>query len=156
VIDFTKETYGENNVAQIGTFGTLKAKAAIRDVSRAMAIPLPRVDEVCKMVPETLNIKLKDAIKKSANLQDAYNQDPQIKEMLDIAMRLEGLSRSAGTHAAGVVVSDQPLSEFVPLQTITGKTDIITQWDGPTVEEVGLLKMDFLGLRNLTILDKAV
>ncbi|GAB4142840.1 MAG: DNA polymerase III subunit alpha [Planctomycetaceae bacterium] len=156
VIDFTKEKYGENNVAQIGTFGTLKAKAAIRDVSRALAIPLPRVDEICKMVPDTLNIKLKDALKESADLQDAYNQDPQIKEMLDIAMRLEGLARSAGTHAAGVVVSDKPLSERIPLQTITGKTDIITQWDGPTVEQVGLLKMDFLGLRNLTILDKAV
>lgn len=156
VIDFTKETYGEQNVAQIGTFGTLKAKAAIRDVSRALAIPLPRVDEICKMVPETLNIKLADAIKESADLQDAYNQDPQIQEMLDIALRLEGLARSAGTHAAGVVVSDKPLDELIPLQTITGKTDIITQWDGPTVEEVGLLKMDFLGLRNLTILDKAV
>lgn len=156
VIDFTKEKYGELNVAQIGTFGTLKAKAAIRDVSRAMGIPLPRVDEICKMIPETLNIKLQTAIEESADLQNAYDQDPQVEEMLDIAMRLEGLARSAGTHAAGVVVSDQPLSEYVPLQRITGKTDIITQWDGPTVEEIGLLKMDFLGLRNLTILDKAV
>lgn len=156
VLEYTKEKYGEQNVAQIGTFGTLKAKAAIRDVSRALGIPLPRVDEICKMIPETLNIKLKDALKESADFSDAYKQDPQIKEMFDIAVRLENLARSAGTHAAGVVVADEPISTYIPLQTITGKTDIITQWDGPTVEEVGLLKMDFLGLRNLTILDKAV
>ena len=156
VIDYTKQKYGEQNVAQIGTFGTLKAKAAIRDVSRALAIPLARVDEIAKMVPETLNIKLADAIKQSAELKEAYDQDPQIKEMLDIALRLEGLARSAGTHAAGVVVSDQPLALCMPLQKITGKEDVVTQWDGPTVESVGLLKMDFLGLRNLTILDKAV
>ena len=156
VIDYTKEKYGEMNVAQIGTFGTLKAKAAIRDVSRAMAIDLKRVDEICKFVPETLGIKLKDAIKESADLKEAYDNDPAIQRMLDIAMRLEGLARSAGTHAAGVVVADEPISNYIPLQTITGKTDIITQWDGPTVEMAGLLKMDFLGLRNLTILDKAV
>jgi DNA polymerase-3 subunit alpha len=156
VIDYTKQKYGEANVAQIGTFGTLKAKAAIRDVSRALGIPLPRVDEVAKMVPETLNISLKKSLEESAELADAYNQDPQIKNMIDIAMRLENLARSAGTHAAGVVISDKPLSEYVPLQTITGKDDVVTQWDGPTVETVGLLKMDFLGLRNLTILDKAV
>ncbi|MCH7686128.1 MAG: DNA polymerase III subunit alpha [Planctomycetes bacterium] len=156
VIDYTKKKYGEQNVAQIGTFGTLKAKAAIRDVSRALGVPLHRVDEICKMVPETLNIKLEQALKESDELRKIYHQDPQIKEMLDIAQRLEDLARSAGTHAAGVVVADEPISNYIPLQTITGKTDIITQWDGPTVEKIGLLKMDFLGLRNLTILDKAV
>ncbi|MGE3316946.1 MAG: DNA polymerase III subunit alpha [Planctomycetaceae bacterium] len=156
VIDYTKEKYGEANVAQIGTFGTLKAKAAIRDVSRALSVPLPRVDEICRMVPDTLNIKLKEALKESAELKEAYEGDQQIREMLDVAMRLEGLARSAGTHAAGVVVADKPLSLYIPLQTITGKEDVITQWDGPTVEQAGLLKMDFLGLRNLTILDKAL
>jgi len=156
VIDYTKQKYGEANVAQIGTFGTLKAKAAIRDVSRALSIPLSRVDEICKMIPETLNIKLKDALKESADLADACGQDPEINEMIGIAQALEGLARSAGTHAAGVVVADEPLSELIPLQTITGKEDVLTQWDGPTVEMIGLLKMDFLGLRNLTILDKAV
>jgi len=156
VIDYTKQKYGEQNVAQIGTFGTLKAKAAIRDVSRALAIPLSRVDEVAKMVPDTLNIKLAEAIKQSAELKEAYDQDPQVREMLDIALQLEGLARSAGTHAAGVVVSDQPLALCIPLQRISGKEDVVTQWDGPTVERIGLLKMDFLGLRNLTILDKAV
>jgi DNA polymerase-3 subunit alpha len=156
VIDYTKAKYGAANVAQIGTFGTLKAKAAIRDVGRVLSVPLPRVNEIAKMVPETLNISLDQALKDSAELKEAYDQDPQIREVIDIGRRLEGLARSAGTHAAGVVVADRPLSEYVPLQTITGKDDLVTQWDGPTVEQVGLLKMDFLGLRNLTILDKAV
>ena len=156
VIDYTKQKYGAANVAQIGTFGTLKAKAAIRDVSRALSIPLARVNDIAKMVPDTLNIRLQDALDESADLKQAYDTDPQVHEMVDIAVRLEGLARSAGTHAAGVVVADQPLVNYIPLQTITGKDDVITQWDGPRVELAGLLKMDFLGLRNLTILDKAV
>ncbi|MEZ6063621.1 MAG: DNA polymerase III subunit alpha [Planctomycetaceae bacterium] len=156
VIDYTKEKYGEMNVAQIGTYGTLKAKNAIRDVGRALNVPLPRVNELAKLVPDTLNIKLKDALKDSPDLQAAYDTDPVARELLDYAMAVEGLARSTGTHAAGVVVADVPLNEVVPLQKITGKQDIITQWDGPTIESIGLLKMDFLGLRNLTILDKAV
>ena len=156
VIDYTKEKYGEDSVAQIGTFGTLKAKAVVRDVGRALGVPLSRVNEIAKAVPDTLGISLADAVKQSPELGDAYNNDPQITELIDIAYRLEGLARSAGTHAAGVVVADQPLMDLLPLQVITGKEDVITQWDGPTVEAAGLLKMDFLGLRNLTILDKAV
>jgi DNA polymerase-3 subunit alpha len=156
VIDYTKQKYGAANVAQIGTFGTLKAKAAIRDVSRALSIPLARVNEIAKMVPDTLNIRLQDALVESPDLKQIYGTDPQVHEMIDIAVRLEGLARSAGTHAAGVVVADQPLVNYIPLQTITGKDDVITQWDGPRVELAGLMKMDFLGLRNLTILDKAV
>ncbi|MAG92948.1 MAG: DNA polymerase III subunit alpha [Planctomycetaceae bacterium] len=156
VIDYTKAKYGEDCVAQIGTFGTLKAKAAIRDVGRVLGVPLPRVDEICKSVPEQLGIKIKDAIKESPDLQGAYDSDSQIKEMLDIAQRLEGLARNVGTHAAGLVIADTPLEQLLPLQTIVGKTDVITQWDGPHVEMAGLLKMDFLGLRNLTILDKTV
>lgn len=156
VIDYTKETYGEMNVAQIGTFGTLKAKNAIRDVGRALNVPLPRVNELAKMIPDELNIKLKDALKKSPDLKNAYDSDSQARELLDYAISVEGLARSTGTHAAGVVVADVPLDTVVPLQKITGKKDIITQWDGPTIEDIGLLKMDFLGLRNLTILDKSV
>ncbi|MBX3452526.1 MAG: DNA polymerase III subunit alpha [Planctomycetaceae bacterium] len=156
VIDYTKAKYGEANVSQIGTFGTLKARAAIKDVGRALGIPHKRVDEISKMVPETLGIELREALDESAELKEAYNSDPNIKELLDLAMELEGLARSAGTHAAGVVVSDQPISDYVPLQTISGKTDYVTQWEGPTVEKAGLLKMDFLGLRNLSILDLAV
>ncbi len=156
VIEYTKQKYGEQNVSQIGTFGTLKAKLAIRDVGRALGIPLQRVDQIAKAVPDELNIKLKDAIEQAPDLKEAYANDPEIKKLLDIAQRLEGLSRSAGTHAAGVVVSDAPISDYIPLQTISGKTDFVTQWDGPHVEKAGLLKMDFLGLRNLTILHKAV
>lgn len=156
VIDYTKQKYGARNVAQIGTYGTLKAKNAIRDVARALNVPIGRVNELAKMVPDTLNIKLKDALTESADLKAAYDMDPVAKEVIDFAIAVEGLARSAGTHAAGVVIADVPLDTVLPLQTITGKEDIITQWDGPTVEKVGLLKMDFLGLRNLTILDKAV
>jgi len=156
VIDYTKQKYGSANVSQIGTFGTLKAKAAIRDVARVLSVSPKDVDVIAKMVPETLNITLDEAIKESAELKELYDSDPKIREILDLAKQIEGLARSAGTHAAGVVVSDRPISEYIPLQTITGKTDIITQWEGPTVETAGLLKMDFLGLRNLTILDKAV
>ena len=156
VIDYTKQKYGERNVAQIGTFGTLKAKNAIRDVARALNVPIARVNELAKMIPDTLNIKLETALTESPELKAAYDTDPVAREVLDYAIAVEGLARSAGTHAAGVVIADVPLDTVLPLQTITGKEDIITQWDGPTVEKVGLLKMDFLGLRNLTILDKAV
>ncbi|MFM9961069.1 MAG: DNA polymerase III subunit alpha [Planctomycetaceae bacterium] len=156
VIDYTKRKYGATNVAQIGTFGTLKAKLAIRDVGRALGVPLARVNEIAGAVPDELNIKLKEAIDQSPDLKEAYNSDPEIKKLLDIAQRLEGLSRSAGTHAAGVVVSDAPIVNYIPLQTISGREDVVTQWDGPHVEKAGLLKMDFLGLRNLTILHKSV
>ena len=156
VIDYTKAKYGSENVCQIGTFGTLKAKLAIRDVGRALGIPLARVDQIAKAVPDELNIKLKDAIEQSPDLKEAYASDPEIKKLLDIAQRLEGLTRNVGTHAAGVVVSDAPIDNYIPLQTVNGKEDVITQWDGPHVEKAGLLKMDFLGLRNLTILHKAV
>jgi DNA polymerase-3 subunit alpha len=154
VIDYVKQKYGEENVAQIGTFGTLKAKAAIRDVGRALAVPLKNVDEIAKLVPETLNISISDALKESPELKAKYDSEPQIKELLDFAINLEGLAKSAGTHAAGVVIADTRLDAYVPLQKITGKDDILTQWT--EVEKAGLLKMDFLGLRNLTILDKAV
>ncbi len=154
VIDFVKEKYGEESVAQIGTFGTLKAKAALRDVGRALDVPLHRVNEIAKMIPDQLGIKLQEAIDTTPELKEQYDQDPQIKEMLDYANSLEGLARNVGTHAAGVVIGDKRLDEYVPLQRITGKTDIITQWTD--VERAGLLKMDFLGLRNLSILDKAV
>lgn len=156
VIDYVKQKYGHENVAQIGTFGTLGAKAAIRDVARALGVPLSRADEVAKFVPNGPDVSLQDALDDSPDLKSAYDNDPSIHEVIDYALALEGLAKSAGTHAAGVVISDQPLTEYVPLQRIGGKDDIVTQWEGPSVEKAGLLKMDFLGLRNLTILDKAV
>ncbi|MBX3443194.1 MAG: DNA polymerase III subunit alpha [Planctomyces sp.] len=154
VIQYVKEKYGYENVAQIGTFGTLKAKAAVRDVCRALGVDLKRADAIAKMVPDELNIKLKDALEKSPDLKGEYQRDSQIKDVIDFAMAIEGLAKSAGTHAAGVVIADQPLDEYVPLQKLPGKEDVLTQWTD--VEKAGLLKMDFLGLRNLTILDKAV
>jgi len=156
VIDYTKEKYGHESVSQIGTFGTLKAKAAVRDVGRALGYTPTQINDIAKLVPEELGITVQEAIEQNPELQQLYNADPKIKELFDIATRLEGLCRSAGTHAAGVVVGNAPLINHLPLQTISGKSDVVTQWDGPHVEKAGLLKMDFLGLRNLTIMHKAV
>lgn len=156
VIRYVKEKYGESNVAQIGTFGTLAARAAIKDVGRALGLPLFRVNQITEMVPEELGISLDDALEKSEDLKKTYNSDPEIRELLDFARKIEGLARNVGTHAAAVVIADQPLTEYVPLGRVSGKTDIITQWAMGDVEAAGLLKMDFLGLRNLTILSKAV
>ncbi len=156
VIQYVKDKYGEANVAQIGTFGTLKARAAIRDVGRALGLPIPRVDAVVAMVPDELGIELAEALEKSADLKRAYDSDGEIRELLDLAMKVEGLARNVGTHAAAVVIADKPLIEYVPLQRVQNKEEIITQWAMGDVERAGLLKMDFLGLRNLTILAKAV
>lgn len=156
VIQYVKEKYGTANVAQIGTFGTLGARAAIRDVGRALGLPIPRVDEVVAKVPEILGIELPEALERSEDLKKSYQTDGELRELLDLAMRVEGLARNAGTHAAAVVIADQPLVDYVPLQHIQGKEEIITQWAMADVERAGLLKMDFLGLRNLTILSKVI
>lgn len=156
IIQYVRDKYGEANVAQIGTFGTLAARAAIKDVGRALGIPLTRVNQITEMVPDELKITLSKALEKNIELKNAYDSDSEVKELLDIAMKLEGNARNVGTHAAAVVIADEPLTEYVPLGRVSGKTDIITQWSMNDVEEAGLLKMDFLGLRNLTILSKAV
>jgi len=156
IIRYVKEKYGEENVAQIGTFGTLAARAAIKDVGRVLGIPVMRVNQITAMVPETLGISLDEALETSDELKQVYNSDPDIREMLDLARKIEGLARNVGTHAAAVVIADKPLINYVPLCRVSGKQDIITQWSMGDVEAAGLLKMDFLGLRNLTILRKAV
>ncbi|MEZ6134977.1 MAG: DNA polymerase III subunit alpha [Pirellulaceae bacterium] len=156
IIQYVREKYGEENVAQIGTFGTMAAKAAIKDVGRALGIPLSRVNQVTEMVPDELKITIQKALDKNIDLKAVYDTDPDVKELLNIAMKLEGNARNVGTHAAAVVIADKPLTEYVPLGRVSGKTDIITQWSMGDVENAGLLKMDFLGLRNLTILSKAV
>ena len=156
VIKYVKDKYGEDNVAQIGTFGTMAARAAIKDVGRALGIPLARVNQITAMVPQELHITLDDALEQAEDLKKEYNNDPEIREMLDFARKLEGLARNIGTHAAAVVIADKALTEYVPLSRVSGKTDIITQWSMGDVEAAGLLKMDFLGLRNLTILSRAV
>jgi DNA polymerase-3 subunit alpha len=156
VIQYVKDRYGSDTVAQIGTFGTLAARAAIRDVGRTLGLPIPRVNTVVAMVPEELHITIAKAIEKSDDLRKIYESDPEIRELLDLAKQVEGLARNVGTHAAAVVIGDKPLVEYLPLQRVTGKEEVITQWSGPDVERAGLLKMDFLGLRNLTILSKVV
>ena len=135
-------------MAQIGTFGTLAARAAIRDVGRALGLPIPRVDTVVAMVPDTLHITIKEAIEQSEELQQGLPADREVAELLDLAMKIEGLARNVGTHAAAVVIADKPLHEYVPLQRVTGKEEVITQWAMGDVERAGLLKMDFLGLRT--------
>jgi DNA polymerase-3 subunit alpha len=159
VIQYVRNKYGAGNVAQIGTFGTMAAKAALRDVGRALNIPLARVDQVAKLVPQVLHITLEDAIKQEPELRRLSDEDPEIKRLLDFSRRLEGLARSAGTHAAGVVIADRPLQDLVPLQKLPNKDKdkevVSTQWNMGDVEKAGLLKMDFLGLRNLTSLASA-
>jgi DNA polymerase-3 subunit alpha len=152
VIDYVTRKYGRENVAQIITFGTMAAKAAIKDVGRAMDVPYSDVDRIAKMVPTTLNIKLENAIKESPALQQAYENDAQIRQLIDTAKKLEGLVRNAGVHAAGVVISPRPLNELVPLYR-TKNDEIVTAFDMVAIEKMGLLKMDFLGLTTLTILD---
>src|SRR5437660_534944 len=152
VIDYVTHKYGRENVAQIITFGTMAAKAAIKDVGRAMDIPYADVDRIAKMVPNQLNIKLEDALKESPAMQQAYQSDAQVKQLLDTAKKLEGLVRNAGVHAAGVVIAPRPLTELVPLYK-TKNDEIVTAFDMVAIEKMGLLKMDFLGLTTLTILD---
>ncbi len=155
VIQYVRKRYGgDNNVAQIITFGTMKAKAVIRDVGRAMDIPLPVVDKVAKLIPPALGITLKDALEQEPELQTMYDNEQQIQELFNISRKLEGLRRHASTHAAGVVVSDEPLTNYIPLAK--NKDTVITQYDGETlVEKIGLLKADFLGVRKFSVIDKA-
>ncbi len=153
LIDYVREKYG--HVAQIITFGTLKAKAAVKDVSRVMGLGFEEANALTKLIPAELNMTLDKALEREPELKKQYNSDARVKKILDIGRRLEGLARNSGIHAAGVVVADEALENFLPLCKATGGDAIITQYDGPTVEKVGLLKMDFLGLRTLSILERA-
>src|SRR5437660_5636124 len=155
LIDYVTQKYGRENVAQIITFGTMAAKAAIKDVGRAMDIPYADVDRLAKLIPNTLGIELKDALEEAPQLKAAVNADENLKELMAVALRLEGLSRHASTHAAGVVISPRPLSEIVPLYK-TNLDEINTKFDMNALERVGLLKMDFLGLTTLTVLHDTV
>jgi DNA polymerase-3 subunit alpha len=164
VIHYIAEKYGQDRVAQIITFGTLGAKAALRDVGRALGFPYAEVDRVAKLVPPTLNITLEAALRDSPELLNLYQQDERVARLVDTAKQLEGIARHASTHAAGVVISRDPLTELVPLQR-PSKTDLanrqgeqgilMTQFPMDTLAKIGLLKMDILGLVNLTILSKA-
>ncbi len=166
VIAYVRHKYGEQSVAQIGTFGTLAARAAIKDVGRVLNVPLDRVNQLTNMIPKTLGITLDEALRQSTDLKHQYDSDPDIRELIDIARKLEGTNRNAGTHAAGIVIANGPLTDHVPLQRVIRKGDdagsrrdeavMTTQWVMGDLEKVGLLKMDFLGLRTLTLLDNAV
>ncbi len=160
ILGYVREKYdGETlgKVAQIITFNMLKAKAAIRDVGRVMNRPLPEVDKLCKLIPDQLNITLDESLAQAPELRELYEGDKEVKHWLDTARNLEGLARHAGIHAAGVVLANQPLSNILPLAINKqgDKDTVVTQWDGPTCEKVGLLKMDFLGLRTLSIIERA-
>jgi DNA polymerase-3 subunit alpha len=155
VINYVAEKYGSDHVAQIITFGTMAAKAAIRDVGRVMDIPYAEVDKIAKLVPGH-NVSIEEAMKLEPQLKEMYNDNPAVKELLDIAKRLEGLARHASTHAAGVVIAPEPLTDFMPLYKNPSEETIITQFDMGSVESVGLLKFDFLGLKTLTVLQKTV
>jgi DNA polymerase III subunit alpha len=159
MIEYTVQKYGQANVAQIITFGTLGARAAIRDIGRAMDIPLGEVDRIAKLVPAGPKIKLKDAFD-NPDFKDLYDSQDYIRQLIDTAGQLEGVSRHASTHAAGVVISDRPLVEYVPLNRPTKGADIsglglVTQFPMEIIEKIGLLKVDFLGLATLTIMRRA-
>lgn len=152
VINYVTEKYGRENVSQIITFGTMGAKAVIRDAGRVLDLPFAEVDRIAKLVPNVLNITLEEAVAASAELGQMKERDPRVAKLLEVAGRLEGLARHASTHAAGVVISPQPLQEIVPLYK-SNKDEITTQYAMDDLEEIGLLKMDFLGLTTLTVID---
>jgi len=153
IINYVRSKYG--HVAQIITFGRLKARAVIRDICRALNVPLAQADRIAKLVPEELFMTIDKALAREPELRRLYDDDASIRKVIDIGRRLEGLARHASVHAAGVVIADQPLDELVPLHKAPDAQDITTQFEGPTVEKVGLLKMDFLGLRTLSQIHRA-
>ena len=157
VVDYVRRKYGDDRVAQIVTFGTMAARGAIRDVGRVMNMPYAEVDAVAKQVPsgpQNLHITLDEALRLSKPLKELYDGDPQVKKLIDTAKSLEGVPRHASTHAAGVVITKNPVVDYVPLAT--NDDTVVCQYTMTTLEELGLLKMDFLGLRNLTVLADAV
>ena len=155
VIDYVVRKYGTDRVVQIVTFGTMAARGVIRDVGRVMDLPYAFVDGIAKMIPKELNITLGKALQSSPDFKKAYDNDPQVKELIDMSMRLEGLPRHTSMHAAGVVISQKAVEEYVPL-SVGSDGSVVTQFTMTTLEELGLLKMDFLGLRTLTVIQDAV
>ena len=157
VINYVTERYGRENVAQIITFGTMKARAAVRDVGRVMEMPIADVNRVANLIPNQLEMTLDLAVSETPALADLEKNDPRVHDLLEVARRLEGMTRHASVHAAGVVIAPRPLTEFVPLyRSQKDEGEITTQWAMKEIERVGLLKMDFLGLSTLTLLDDAV
>ena len=160
VLAYVREKYGHDRVAQIITFGTMAAKAAVRDAGRAMGFPYGFCDQISKLIPANVNSKmtdLKTALQGIPELKEMYKKNADAKRILDAAIKLEGTARHASVHACGVVISDEPLSDLMPLQKAPqGEDTVITQFEMHSVEDMGLLKMDFLGLKNLTIIEKTL
>ena len=154
VIDYVERKYGKDHVSQIITFGTMSARMVIRDVGRALDMPYAECDKLAKMIPNELHITIKKAMEQNKELRDLYEQDDEMHKMLDIAMALEGMPRQASTHACGIVITKEPVDTYVPLYVRDGQ--ISTQFIMTTLEELGLLKMDFLGLRTLTVIQDAI
>jgi DNA polymerase-3 subunit alpha len=155
VIDYVRQLYGEKSVSQIATFNILKAKSAVRDVGRVMGMPFGDVDRIAKLIPDDLNITIRKALDDSPQLRELVEGDDDVRTLVDTAARLEGKARHCGVHAAGIVIAPKPLVDLVPL-TLTSHGDVATQFDKDDVESLGLLKMDFLGLRTLTVIADAV
>lgn len=153
VIDYVTRKYGADHVSQIVTFGTMAARAAVRDVGRVLDIPYATCDKIAKLIPQGIGMTISKALDGGRELRDLYENDSQIKELIDMALKIEGMPRHASTHAAGVVISDKPVSEYVPLSV--NDEAVVTQFTMTALEELGLLKMDFLGLRNLTMIADA-
>jgi DNA polymerase-3 subunit alpha len=156
VINYVREKYGSDRVAQIITFGTMAARAAVRDAGRVLEVPYGVVDKIAKLIPEGPGQTLEDCLKPGAELRQSYDSDPTTKEIVDLARPLEGLTRQDGIHAAAVVIGAEPLIDSVPLQQKGADQELVTQFSGTDVEAIGLLKVDFLGLRNLDVIAKAV
>ncbi|MDD5506224.1 MAG: DNA polymerase III subunit alpha, partial [Candidatus Omnitrophica bacterium] len=155
VIDYVTQKYGRENVAQIITFGTMQARAVIRDVGRVMAIPYADVDRIAKMIPAELDMTLKKAMESEPELNNLYRNDPEITKLINTALSLEGLNRHASVHAAGVIIADKPLSNYMPIFK-TADDQVTTGYSMGTLEKIGLLKVDFLGLKTLTVIDETI
>src|SRR5262249_20834037 len=156
VINYVADKYGRDRVAQIITFSTMMARAAVRDAGRVLEVPYGTVDKIAKLIPEGPKVYLEESMKPGAELRQAYDSDPVVKEIVDLARPLEGLFRPASIHAAGVVIGAEPLIDVVPLQQKGPDSEVVTQVAMGDVVELGLLKIDFLGLRNLDVIDAAV
>ena len=154
VIDYVSDKYGHDHVSQIITFGTMSARMVIRDVSRVLDVPYAEADKLAKMIPNELHITIKKALEQNKELANLYETDETVKKVLDIAMGLEGMPRQASTHACGIVITKEPVDTYVPLYVRDGQ--ISTQYIMTTLEELGLLKMDFLGLRTLTVIKDTI
>ncbi|MDD5281664.1 MAG: DNA polymerase III subunit alpha [Candidatus Omnitrophica bacterium] len=155
VIDYVTKKYGRENVAQIITFGTMQARGVIRDVGRVMAIPYADVDRIAKMIPAELDMTLKKAMESEPELNNLYRNDPEITKLINTALSLEGLNRHASVHAAGVIIADKPLNNYMPIFK-TGDDQVTTGYSMSTLEKIGLLKVDFLGLKTLTVIDETL